>query len=255
MELGKYPIIDGKIDVTVDGSAEYYGWAKLPMYDAGKNIGDRGINERGEAAIAYFCPYKRLCVAAYATNTDTIDEADANNWLKIGQNQPNFKLQSQPSGGYQAIDYQFIRREDGKAIGWEACWTVEPSVIAGKSLEVHYNNQNAETRSTGREGKNGDLCELLLDCDDPQDKCDDVNDCDLVDNDCTAYTCDENGLCVMDTDMTLQPDGTPCGLNGSGCCVNGECSTSPTACDDGGTVSKLCMEHVSCCSNVMLTEC
>ncbi|KAL3942851.1 MAG: hypothetical protein SGARI_000125 [Bacillariaceae sp.] len=237
LTLDQYPTIDGVIGNTVDGvSNEYEDWQTLGMYDAGKNIADAtNGNVRGSVSIAYFCPYQRLCVAAYSTNGEEIDEDNDQNWMKIGSQNPNFKLIL--SQDYQAIDYQFLRRADGKAFGWEACWQVAPTFLDGKTIEVHYNSVGGETRSSGRPTNNGKLLCFSVDCND-DDKCSTENDCSNVPNDCANYDCNINGDCVVPTNMPYEDDGTECtnDAGDEGCCKTGVCDVNSDACDDG-TVS------------------
>jgi len=220
LPLSSLPTIDGTV-----GGAEYDGWVSNCLYDGGRI----GTESRGIAHIGYFCPLNLLCVAAYATNGDTINLNSDQNWVWINEGTKNFLF----DGPVTAVEWAFIGcdSEGNNCIGYEACWSEVVTDIHAKSFQIHYNSIGGETRSNGRNGRDDYLRYLTAERGDDEG-CTNTDailwDCDLANTDCANYSCN---IQTKQCELTNAPNSNTACNDNSGCCNgNGFCISDSLTC-------------------------
>ncbi|CAB9496874.1 von Willebrand factor, type A [Seminavis robusta] len=262
------------IDQILDPS-EFTGFITIPMFNGGKN-NDGTTPQVAEAKLAYDCAAKKLCVSAYLTQCyldgnaacddgsgnangpDYVIQSDSDSWISFG------------SGNVKLFGVTYLM--DGvDTIGWEACWTLEPSDNPNKlgplefiesgdwATEIHFNrvneNGNTNTISTGKAtgsppGKPQKICGECPDCTPPSDPVPPV----CMRNDCDGNHVADPTMDGQDCDPTLalNPPGTveACGVYqcSAGNCVKATDKADGDSCiaDDGSTYT--------CCGNLCVDD-
>lgn len=138
----------------------------LRMWNQGDPFNNKGGAKpvKAKAYMNYNCGVnQKLCVLVLAEDGITLEVDTAEAWIKL------YEYSSSPA---TTTDVQFLYDTSGAAIGWEGCFdpileAPPPTCYGDPGVQIHVNDVNGKTLSTGKGGRNsGPLFYLELpDCD------------------------------------------------------------------------------------------
>jgi hypothetical protein len=155
---------------TIDGliGRDYSRFLELPMYNGGKNGGDKRI---GTSYLAYDCAHNILCAAAHLDSNFLesnpgiqVEQDDGESWIRFGRHNGANKLKAS-----NADEFRYIGKSDDPffMVGWEGCWSVNSvrgmENVVNNYVEVHFSN-DGDTTSTGKPASNGEYVCLTPEC-------------------------------------------------------------------------------------------